>query len=261
MKNTLFILALFCFLFMGCTTSEDEPNNNFNNNKTDWIVTYTEYLYSNPQWINKQNTSAECLKWKELHQQYAISHISIGANNEERTVWEVNYKNLTESEVEQKILEFVKFTITTKVESENKTKYGSNIFMATLTDSKRTRYARYRHMSPLFWFDSSNCRYRIAYIESRIIQDGDWVPEPPMLDDWIQDREPDFSSETSNTRSRIWYEDTNEWTISDVHTKINPFVNWTIGNENAKSFHRLNVRVHDYEDDITIWYSKYNTTN
>jgi len=262
MKKAIFILVLFYSLLMACTSSEDEPINDIHtDNRTDWIVTYKETCYSNPQWINQNNTSAECIKWKQLHQSDLVSHTQSGFLDEEMLVWKVRYSNLTEAEVEKEVLEFVRFTTCIKAQPNNDNKYGSDIFEATLTDSKQARFARYNHKSSLFWFDNSSFRYRIEYHETRTIQDGDWLTEPPMLEDWSRNHELCYQSITANSRSRIWIENADDWNVSDVHTKVDPFIAWSVGDLNAKSYHRLSVRVHDYKDDITIWYSKYCTTN
>lgn len=262
MKRTNIFMAVIAIMMTACTSTENEPEiDNPKDGKADWVVTYKETCYSNPQWINQKNESKECTQWKQLHQSDLVSHTKNGSLDEEILIWEVTYSGLTEVEIEKELVKFVKFTTMVKSQPDDNNKYGSDVFEAVLTNSEQSRYSRYVNKSPLYWFDSSSYRYRIEYHENRVIQDGEWISEPPMLEDWSQSHYLSHKTETSNSRYRIWIEDSNDWTNSDVHTKVEPFISWSVGGLDAKSFHRFSVRVHDYKEDITVWHSKYGTTN
>ncbi len=256
MRRTNFILLAICIFISSCSSSEDEPIINQPGDKaSDWTVIYTEYCYSNPQWINHKNTTEECENWKAQHKPNLTIHTSSGSLDEEIWTWEVNYHAKSESDMINELKDFVTFTTLVKAGPEDKNRYGSDVFEATLINSAKTRYVTYRHKSPLFWFDSSYCRYRVEYHESRLVQDGEKLQEPPLLEQWARNHELTYQNQTNNGRSRVWVEDLNSLTMSDIHTLIDPFINWSIGDANAKSFHRLMVRVHDYQEDITAWYS------
>lgn len=259
MKYIFLIIGISAIL-CSCSTNDEPSIDNQADEKSDWTVTYVEYYYSNPQWINQQNTSKECNEWKRTHEPFKSSHRKTGYLNEEMITWEVKYKNRTELEMEQEILPFVKFTTAVISLPDDPNQYGADIFEATLSNDKISRFARYNHKSALFAFGSSNYRYKIEYHETKVEEPGVSIPDPSLLDAWSNAHELSYQYTNQNLKSRIWEENSNFWSMFDIHTKIDPFVNWSIGDKEAKSYHRFSVRVHDYQEDITIWYSKYGTT-
>lgn len=248
-------VALLLLTVLSSCGNEDEPK--IIDDKSNWTVVYTEFLWSDPSWVNYQNNSNECSEWKAAHKNFLINHTRDNIISQEAWTWEVNYTNKTEQEVIDAIKTFVNFTTINSTMSSSKdsnVRYGSDKFEATLINADKSRYAVYRNKSSLYKNSASSFRYDITYGELRVISNGEYLPEPLLLEDWSNSHQLTNCTETNNYRSRVWHEETNELSLDFIKTKVEPFVSWSIGNTELPSYHLLTVRIHDYKEDITITY-------
>ena len=225
------------FCLCSCSTqTEDEPDPNPSTPNhpsqdqieklADWSVFYHESSWQNPQWVSNENTSEECLAWKDKNAKNLISHGSLAENNEWWDWW-VNYPATTEDEVIKNVVEFIKWTLDRPSDAGPFTKIGIDIFTATVYNATNEYCADYSYNK--HEDNGPQDKWTIVFTENRYVESGETLELPSEYEEWAYSNKNHLTQNETyeNLQVYSWTFDVSEFTTTFLQEKILPFIFWS----------------------------------
>lgn len=241
MKWVISFLAL-CFTLVSCST-QDEPQNN-QEPVSVWYVTFVEMNYFQFS-ENISNTSEECLDWKATYNEFCLNNFR--NDSFEYWEWQITFDNLTETQVINKVDEFINFTI-----------WPYDLFSAIVA------YDGYYVIHSCRKVDENNTsnKWKITFYERRSIKDDKYLTPPVNYDKWVKEHEKYLVSEIQGESEDYytWEMELDSLTQQDIKELIIPFVKMSCGGiyNGSPSYYKFEVEVYQYNSNKLMYYKPIN---
>lgn len=263
MRKCYLLIGLAIIISACGSDNTDEPtspnqNSSLQESAMDWIVEYREDQWQNSRWGNNVNTSDDCLKWKEQHQENLIRHEDDEHDhNHKFWEWKVGYRSKVELEVVMFIEQFIKFTMPPNPNNFGKT--GIDKFSASL-------YCKERDYKVEYYFDPTKAstpqnEWRITFAENSHVYNGENLPVPAAYKEWVEAHKQDmeYSSKSSSDYESWahykWSMSVSSFDRATIESEILPFIHWTQHSPTGRSSNIMTVDVKQLGTGITICYS------
>lgn len=248
-KLLTFSSMLIALTFAGCSSDEPEtpePDTPVIERYSGYIL-YKEDLYSNPYWESRENTSPECLQWKNEHvngKPYMLSE------NATRYFWMEDFDDATVEEIESKAVKFVNFTLGEK--PNETTLHGLDIYSADvyLNDFN----IGYGYSSPYYETNPNIGKWVVTY-STDVPDDSNLTPE---FTKWAELHQGNLTYSSEDGTQHTWKFTNIDKTRLELHNDALEFIGWSpkIKNNGKRYYEGFAVTMHQVGSTFTLSYYK-----